>query len=326
MAEERHYLKAQIGHVPARYQDDVATIEAIIRDGFAVSAKPVPRRSVPNPPSPDYVKPVKKLKPGQVLKPKKDPINLNHYNPGKILRIVLFGDVLETNAPEAPRYDLFVEVNKKEMTRPKYWTAIREQLTALPHPVYLRVDYARKVNAMLRDKEPFYTYVLTEGVLLHANDCNIWPTEPAPVNTTPAQAAEGQMARFMEEIKAHKKRQKFYWNKKRCRLTGFEVRNTIEQAYHMVLTLHQGHSYPEQDLTFLRNRAEAIAPNLKQAWFYQTETYEEEFDLLRRAHTGTHKATEYEITEEEIGLLTYRQKTLLKMAQNLCTKKIESLT
>lgn len=291
-----------------------------IREGFSEVSKPEPRRSPPETQDGTFKPPVKILRPGQVIKPRKEPYNLNRNNPGSILRIFLFD---ETSA--FPGTDIFVEVNQKKMTRPKYWTSVRTKLAEGPQPVYLRVDYARKINRHIREKEPFYSHVLSSGTLLYAESSNIWAQDPAPAHATPANMAQRQMDSFLKEIEDCKGKQKKFWQQDNFRRTGFEIRNSIELAYHMILTIHIGHSYPETDISFLRERAEAVVPDLRQAWFYQQETYEAEFERLRHAHKDTHKARAYKISEEEVKTLTYRQKTLLKMANNLCQKKIKSL-
>ncbi|GEM_PF-4258405 len=305
---------------PAVQDKEIASILTTIREGFAEASKPEPRRAPPEIRDGTFKSPVKILRPGQVIKPRKEPYNLNKNNPGKILRIFLFD---ETSA--FPGTDIFVEVNQKKMTRPKYWAAVRAKLAEGPQPVYLRVDYARKVNRHIREKEPFYSHVLSSGTLLYTDSSNIWAQDPAPENAPLALVARGQMDSFLKKIDKSKDDQKKFRQQDNYRRTGFEIRNSIELAYHMILTIHIGHSYPETDISFLRKRAEAVIPDLGQAWFYQQETYEAEFELLRHAHKDTHKARAYKISEEEIKTLTYRQKTLLKMANNLCQKKIKSL-
>ncbi|WP_417624323.1 hypothetical protein [Paremcibacter congregatus] len=300
---------------------DLAHALAIIRAGFGEASRPVPRRAPPTHPTDDSFKPpVKKLRAGQILKPRKDPSNLNKNNPGKILRIYSFDD-----AQIFPGRQIFVEVNQKKMTRPKFWAAVRQQLDALAVPVYLRVDHARGVNGAVRNRAPFYRHVLSRGRLLYEDSSNIWAYDPAPKDTDPAARAQQQQDQFQAEIAAFMAQQRQFFRQKNYRRAGAQLRNSIEAAYHMLLTTLHGHSYPETDIAFLRARAEALAPDLRQPWFHGTEDYEAEFDRLRHAHGGTHRFRQYKMSEAEIKRLSLCQKRLLKMADKLCQKKIEGL-
>jgi len=317
LAHPRAFMETDI--VPEAISDDMKLVLTIIREGFAEASKPEPRRAPPETLDDTFKPPVKILRPGQVIKPLKEPWNLNKNNPGKILRIFQFGETF--NSTDG---GIFIEVNQKKMTRPKYWAAVRAKLAEGPNPVYLRVDYARKVNRHIREKEPFYSHVLSNGTLIYSASSNIWAQNPAPQEASPALTAQGQMDSFLKKINDCKDKQKKFKLQDNYRRVGFEIRNSIELAYHMILTIHDGHSYPETDISFLSKRAEALIPDLRQAWFYQKETYEAEFERLRHAHKDTHESRAYKMNEEDIKILIYRQKTLLKMANNLCQKKIES--
>uniref|UniRef100_UPI003A9075E3 hypothetical protein n=1 Tax=Paremcibacter congregatus TaxID=2043170 RepID=UPI003A9075E3 len=160
---------------------DLTHALAIIRACFNEASRPIPRRAPPTHATGDSFKPpVKKLRAGQILKPRKDPENLNKNNPGRILRICSFDD-----AQIFPGLQIFVEVNQKKMTRPKYWTAVRQQLDALTVPVYLRVDHARGVNGAVRNRAPFYRHVLSRGRVLYDDGSNIWALDPAPGGAEP---------------------------------------------------------------------------------------------------------------------------------------------
>ena len=336
MGTNRAFINLGIIKPQGTDENGISQVLKIILDGFAEASKPVPRLERPKDEHGEYLPSITILNPKRVFKKMcVPPANLNKNNPGKILRVIMFND---------NPLDIFVEVNQEKMTRPKYWEEVREKLEKTPQPVYLRVDHARKVNGHVRKNHPFYTHVLSKGILLYEVGCNIWTYDPAPSTATKADTALKHMDEFQQEIKEWKAKQKKAWRKEDAgrkandarpkneqtlvsyRRTGFAIRHTMEQAYHMILTICGGHSYPETDICFLRERAEALIPDLRQAWFYRDETYEAEFEILRHAHKDTHKFRQYEISEEDIKTLTYRQKTLLKMANNLCQKKINSLS
>ncbi|WP_417624763.1 hypothetical protein [Paremcibacter congregatus] len=322
LAHPRAFIKASIRS--DNLDPDLARSLAIIRVGFDEASTPVPRRAPPkadpHPTDDKFKPPVKKLRAGQTLKPRKDPANLNKNNPGRILRIYSFDDTRIF-----PGLQIFVEVNQKKMTRPKFWTAVRQQLDALAVPVYLRVDHARGVNGAVRNRVPFYRHVLSRGRLLYEDGSNIWACDPAPEGATPAARAQQQQDQFQAEIAAFMAKQRQFFRQENYRRAGAQLRNSIEAAYHMILTTLHGHSYPETDIAFLRARAEALAPDLRQPWFHGTEDYEAEFDRLRHTHGGTHRFRQYKMSEAEIKRLSLCQKRLLKMADRLCQKKIERL-
>ena len=312
MAHPRAFIKASIR--PDNLDPELARALKIIRQGFAEASTPVPRRAPPTHPTDDKFKPpVKVLRAGQVLKPRKDPENLNKNNLGRILRIYSFDD------PHIfPGRQIFVEVNQKKMTRPKFWAAVRQQLDALAAPVYLRVDHARGVGGAVRNRSPFYRHVLSRGRLLYADRSNIWAYGPIPETITKAARAQRQQDAFQAEIAAFSLKQRQFFRQKNYRRAGAQLRNSIEAAYHMLLTLLHGHSYPETDIAFLRARAEALAPDLCQPWFHGTERYEAEFERLRHAHKDTHRFWQYKMSEAGIKRLSLCQKRLLKMADRLC--------
>jgi len=290
-------------------------ILTLIREGFARASKPVPRRAPPENPDGTFKPPVKILRAGQVIKSQKEPWNLNRNNPGKVLRVFIFN--------KSP-IEIFVEVNQKKMTRPKYWQDVRAKLAQEQQDIYLRVDYARKVNGHIRKRHSFYTHVLSSEFLIYETACNIWAYDPVPIPNI-AEAASKQIEQFQEKIKDHTTKQHKFWKQKNYRRTGFQIRSSIELAYNMVLTIIGGHSYPETDIAFLRKRAEALIPDLRQPWFHKDETYETEFERVRHASKNTHKFRQYKMSKEEITVIMRSQKRLLKMANNLCRKKIEGL-
>lgn len=335
MGTNRAFVNLGIIQPQETNENDISQVLRIILDGFAEASRPVPHRVPPKDKHGEYLPSNTILNPKRVFKKMcVPPANLNRNNPDRILRIFMFND---------NPLDIFVEVNQKKMARPKYWEEVRSKLAKEPQPVYLRVDFARKVNGHIRENHPFYTHVLSDGILLYEIGCNIWTNDPAPITSTKADTALKHMEEFQQEIKDWKVKQKKAWQKEDAgrkanearpeneqtpvsyRRSGFALRHTMELAYHMILTIHIGHSYPETDISFLRKRAEALFPDLRQAWFYRDEIYEAEFEILRHAHKDTHESRQYKISEEEIKTLTYRQKTLLKMANNLCQKKINNL-
>ena len=319
MAHPRAFIKASIR--PDNLDPELARALKIIRAGFNEASTAVPRRAPPTHPTGDKFKPpVKVLRAGQTLKPRKAPWNLNRNNPGRILRIYSFDD-----GQIFLGLQIFVEVNQKKMTRPKFWAAVRQQLDALAAPVYLRVDHARGVGGAVRNRAPFYLHVLSRGRLLYEDGSNIWACDPAPEGLAPAARAQRQQDKFQAEIAAFMAQQRQFFRQKNYRRAGAQLRNSIEAAYHMILTTLHGHSYPETDIAFLRARAEALVPDLRQPWFHGTAHYEAEFDRLRHAHGGTHRFRQYKMSEAEIKTLTTCQKRLFKVADKLCQKKIEGL-
>lgn len=293
---------------------NITLILTTILKGFAESSKPVPRRTPPKTSPEKFKPPVKTLKPGRVLKPKKEPWNLNKHNPGKVLRVVL----INQNPME-----IFVEVNQKKMTRPKYWTDIRAKI-AKNNNIYLKVDYARNVNKEIKKHNSFYSYALSKGTLLYETSCNIWVNEPhTPPDTV--DAAVKQMGWFQEKIKYHTDKQHEFSKNGNYRRCGYQIRFSIEYAYNMILAIVGKHSYPETDIAFLRERAEAITSNLRQPWFHKDENYEVEFERVRHANKDTHQFRQYRMSEDEIKVISRSQKKLFKMANSLCEKAISNL-
>ncbi|PHZ83935.1 hypothetical protein [Paremcibacter congregatus] len=152
---------------------DLTRALAIIRVGFNEARRLIPRRAPPAPPTDDKFKPpVKSLRAGQVLKPRKEPANLNRHNPGRILRIYSFDD-----HQVFPGRQIFVEVNQKKMTRPKFWTTMRQQdkfqaeiaTFLLQQRQFFRQKNYRRAGAALRNStETAYHMLLT---LLHGYSC-----------------------------------------------------------------------------------------------------------------------------------------------------------
>ncbi len=318
-------MNLQTDCLPDACVENVGHVTTIIREGFAIATKPKPRKAPPLVDRPGWKDPTEGHKP--------PPWNLNRDNPGQILRIVLFGDATHTDTSQTSGYDILVEINQKKLTHHRYWKVIREQLASLPFPVYLHVEYARKVNRLVRDNDPFYTHVFTHGILLYHHTSTIWSYAAEETDENTAQLAESNMKLFLNRIKRRSKRQRYFWKKKEYRLAGCAMRHTVVQAYHMLLTIYQGYSYPEHDIAFLRKRTEALVPDLAQAWQYQQETFEDEFELLRHAYTdrdnginpGSGDIDDHDMSRDDIATLTYRQKSLLKMVQKLCKKKIDTM-
>lgn len=66
------------------------------------------------------------------------------------------------------------------------------------------------------------------------------------------------------------------------------------------------------NLTHLRSLAEHHAPELRDAWPRETKRDRTRFELLKRAYIEARYSEHYEITEEDLGWLGERVKTLLQ--------------
>ncbi|MBL4838561.1 MAG: hypothetical protein JKY34_13380 [Kordiimonadaceae bacterium] len=131
---------------------------------------------------------------------------------------------------------------------------------------------------------------------------------------------QGHMKQCWLEIKKCRKEECALLRDRKYRLAGFKIRDAVEALYHVVLLAFKGYSYPERDIAFLREKAEEIAPDLKEVWCNSQFSLTNEFSILRHARVGTFKSSEYLISAQQVDILNKCLKSLKEKAQVLCAE------
>lgn len=255
---------------------------------------------------------------------------------GRILKIILFGSYARGTWVDEPHtmkgyrsdYDILVVVNNRKLADPEYWYKATDRLMhdkAIKTPVGVVVHAAREMNNYLNDGHYFFSDIRRDGVVLYELDDRPL-AQPRPLNATDAYriAKEHFDTRF-SYVEGFAAAAKFQLDRKDLKLAAFELHQSIESAYSVVLLTHTNYSPPSHNLKFLRSLAEDRDIRLVDVWPRDVHRETAWFNILNEAYVKARYSRHYEITEEALIWLIERATHLHELVQMICTEHLEKL-
>jgi HEPN domain-containing protein len=227
----------------------------------------------------------------------------------------------------ADRQILVVVSDERLTNRHDYWCGAEERLQvaygilgSLSAPVNLLVRSIREVNAQLEKGRPFFTKIIESGVPLYkAPGCSFsscrrrgsdeFAQEAAAYFKDWMGAAERRLKTFALEMA--EARRDPAWRKD----AAFTLHQAVERLYGCLLLTREGYSPAIHQIGALRSLAEQVEPCLAAAWPRETKEHRRAFELLRQAYIRGRYASDYRITEGELGWLAERTRVLRRLVR-----------
>ncbi|WP_416799375.1 HEPN domain-containing protein [Ciceribacter azotifigens] len=257
---------------------------------------------------------------------------------GRILKLVLFGSHArgdrgeDRKSDDRSSFDLLVVVSTKTFADPRYWyratERIQRELTVTRHlatPVNFIVHSIMDLNDQLAHGRPFFVDIARDGIMLY--EAPGFPlVTPKPLDP--------------EAVKAEARRQFEHWFPIAARRfalakeamargydneAAFDLHQTVERLYHVVLQVLTRHSPKSHRLACLRTHAERAAPTLTAVWPRESRFARRYFARLDRAYVDARYSRDYEITGEELAWLVERVTLLQETAAAICAAHLDDL-
>lgn len=255
-------------------------------------------------------------------------------------KIILFGSYARGNYKEAKDiksnsksghvsdYDILVVTEKKEVALDSIlWSRVSEELTDLhlsAYPKLLTHDIT-ELNRKLSEGQYFFSDIKREGILLF--------------DSGRFELAEAKRLSKEEKLSIAKKHfeywfksaEEFYadyknaFKRKSYEKAAFYLHQSAESAYKALLLTLTSYTPREHFLEILSKEAEKNCPELKTLFPKSTKQDEDRFKLLEYAYIGGRYDPEYQISKEDLGILTEEVERLLSLIQKVCQEKIQKL-
>ncbi len=254
-------------------------------------------------------------------------------------KIILYGSYAKGNYKEAKDlksdrksghisdYDILAVTSAKEIALDSMlWKKISDickQLNLSARPTIITHDI-EALNIKLAENQYFFSDVIKEGILLYDTN-NYQLATPRELTSKEQQRIAqdyfdswfGSAVGFYDGYKDAMKRGN---NKK----SAFELHQASEAAYKTILLVFTNYNPDEHLLEYLGSDAENFDQRLKSLFPQKTEDDEERFRLLEYAYIGARYDQRYFISKEDLEILAKDVKSLLKITEEICKKKIAS--
>jgi predicted nucleotidyltransferase/HEPN domain-containing protein len=253
----------------------------------------------------------------------------------RILKVLLYGSYARGGWVDDPvgeyksDYDILIVVNDERLADFDYWSAAEDRLMrdmtiggALTAPVNFIIHSLTDVNQQLEKGRPFFIDIVRDGVMLYEAEGFCF-TQPRDL---PRKEARAEARVYFDEW--FPSAEAFYQNaldniaRKRPKEAAFLFHQAAERFYHCTLLTLSLYSPKSHRLNFLRSHAEAMAPELIEAWPRDDKFSRRCFELLRQAYVNARYSPRYMVTDEELNWLGERVAVLQQLVQTVCERRL----
>ncbi|MBB2708445.1 nucleotidyltransferase and HEPN domain-containing protein (plasmid) [Rhizobium sophoriradicis] len=256
---------------------------------------------------------------------------------GRILKIILFGSYAKGGWVDEPftmkgyrsDFDLLIIVNNRKLCDfAEYWHKAADRLIhdkSIETPVSFIVHSRREVNTYLKEGQYFFSDIRKEGIVLYELDDEPL-TEPKPLS--PADRLRVAKEHYDDRLSLSRSFLRIATSclsQKELRIGGFQLHQTIEQAYSCVLLTLTNYGPPSHNIKFLRSLAEEQDRRLAEAFPRDQHRERAWFNTLNEAYVKARYSKHFEISEEALGWLSEQTASLLGLVETVCSEHLTML-
>lgn len=255
----------------------------------------------------------------------------------RIFKIVLYGSYARGDWVDDPiggyqsDYDILIVVNDERLTDFDYWSSAEDRLMrettiakSLSAPVHFVVHSLTDVNNQIIRGRPFFVDVLKQGVALYETEGHPF----AMPGMLPAKEARDEAQMHFDRWSASAARRldlaRIALGKDYLKEAAFDLHQSSEQLYHCTLLTFCLYSPKSHKLSFLRSRAEEVAPALIAAWPRDDRFARRCFELLRQAYVNARYSPHYAITEDQVRWIGERVTVLQSLVETVCRARLDA--
>lgn len=299
-------MNSSLDHLPEAKRAELAHVVEVVRAGFEFATA---RRTQP------------------------------HLRAAKLLKIILFGSYARGDWVEDPvgryfsDYDLLVVVNHDDLTDvAEFWEKTESRLLAdlsagtdLRTPVSLIYHTLDDVNEKLALGRYFFMDILRDGITLFEEPEHPF-AEPRPLSPDQAlQETRDYYEEWFESAAGFLDTAQYALSQGREKEAAFQLHQATERLYHCLFLVRTLYSPKTHALNRLRVMAEELDPTLRPVWPRDTRFEKRCYSLLRDAYVKARYSRAYVITREELEWIVSRVSLLLRLVQQACEIRIDTL-
>ncbi|GAA5623806.1 hypothetical protein Brsp04_03702 [Brucella sp. NBRC 12952] len=266
---------------------------------------------------------------------------------GLILKLILFDFPEDKRHPRDGRseslnsgnagkfqadFKLLIIVNSEFFVSPRIWKRAEERISReikvtgnLSTQINFLVHSIMYINDHLANGHPFFVQLVQSGYMIYEAPGSLL-VEPPPADP---EFAKKEMRRdFCHWFSSASRRIELAgeaFERGFYREAAFDLHQSVERLYHCVLGVKTMYNPKSHRLAFLRSHAERIAPRLTNVWCDSSGFAKRCFDRLDRAYIGARYSRTYEITREELLLITAGVKALQEAVEATCLDHLSKL-
>ncbi|MGQ0588672.1 MAG: HEPN domain-containing protein [Sphingosinicella sp.] len=254
---------------------------------------------------------------------------------GKIYKIILFGSYAREDWVDEPDngyqsdFDLLIVVSHRDLTEiADYWYVAEDNILrdpAIGRLVNIIVHSIDEVNQALKRGEYFWVDIVRDGIALYELPQHELAT---PMPLTPADAytmAAAYLEDWLGKVDSAIKLASFAQSEGVLKDAAFLLHQATERAYDCYL-LVRTHYFPRShNIKFLRSLAEDNEPRLIDAWPRATKLDRRRFELLKRAYVEARYSANYEISREDLDVLSSCVRRLRDLVEAVSIERLEEL-
>ena len=259
---------------------------------------------------------------------------------GSILKVVLFGSYARDDCVDEPQngyqsdYDLLIIVSHPDLTDiADYWYVAEDKIlrdAEIARPVNIIVHTLDEVNQALSRGEYFWVDIVRDGIVLYERPGSAFAT-PQPLTIADAyEMASKYLSEWLPSTDralttAHEQALKgaddLGWRKEAV----FSLHQATERAYICFLLVRTLYFPRSHNIKFLRSLAEDSETRLIDAWPRATRIDRRRFELLKRAYVEARYLASFEITNDDLNVLSRSVRTLRDIVEMVSRERIETL-
>ena len=254
---------------------------------------------------------------------------------GKVLKIILFGSYARTDWVDEPDngslsdFDLLVIVSHEKLTNiHDYWFVAEDKILrdpAVGRTLNVIVHTMTEVNQALSRGEYFWTDIIRDGIVLY--ELPGFPfARPQPMTTKDAAAmAQRYFNDWSTKVTESLAGYAFYRDRGNLRDAAYNLHQAVERAYIGFLLVHTFYFPRSHNIKFLRSLAEDVDQRLTAAWPREGRPERRRFEMLKRAYVEARYGDQYDISIEDLEILSNSAKTLSGLVASVCEERLAKL-
>jgi len=259
-----------------------------------------------------------------------------HKNCKDVEKIILFGSYARGDYKEAKDlkddrrtghisdYDILVVTEKKKSTD-KFSSWNKTEKLKLTAPVRAIAHDIESLNINLAEGQYFFTDIKKEGISLFdskkyklANKRKLKPKEKQRI-------ARDHFDEWFDSAKTFFYQYESAFNIKKYKNAAFQLHQAVESSYKTILLVFTNYNPNEHFLWMLGQRSAKYHPDLKTLFPKKNQKDKDRFKLLDDAYIGGRYDPDFRISKGDLEILAKDVKKLLKLTEEICGQKIQSL-
>lgn len=223
--------------------------------------------------------------------------------------------------------DILVVVKKNGTANMKLWEKLEQtihQSKNIKTDVSIIAHGITEVNKKLSEGQYFFSDIVKEGIILY--DSGLYQFSERK-KLTPAERktiAIRDFKNWYDSALGYYDQHKYAMTKKQYRIAVFELHQVVERAYAAILLTFTQYKPRIHDIEKLGKLVVDQDHQFLTIFPMQNEFQKRCFLRLKRAYTEARYDMNYKIQKEELEYLSDRVEKLLRVAKNVCDKKISS--